>query len=147
MAHEHTPPLPPSQLALLEIAIYAQNLEECAAFWANVMGLREISRQAGRHVFFHAGNQVLLIFDPRSTDHPPRADAPILVPPHGTQGAGHLCFAVNDQDMDKWRVYLEGAGVAIEADFIWPQGGRSIYFRDPAGNSIELADPRIWQKI
>ncbi|MGN6582964.1 MAG: glyoxalase/bleomycin resistance/extradiol dioxygenase family protein, partial [Rhizobiaceae bacterium] len=23
-------------------------------------------------------------------------------------------------------------------------GGRSIYFRDPAGNSIEFAEPRIW---
>jgi hypothetical protein len=34
--------------------------------------------------------------------------------------------------------------VAIEADFEWPKGGRSIYFRDPAGNSVEFAEPRIW---
>ena len=33
---------------------------------------------------------------------------------------------------------------AIEADFRWPNGARSIYVRDPAGNSIELADPAIW---
>jgi catechol 2,3-dioxygenase-like lactoylglutathione lyase family enzyme len=25
-----------------------------------------------------------------------------------------------------------------------PRGGRSFYFRDPAGNSLELATPRIW---
>ncbi|TIX39705.1 MAG: glyoxalase/bleomycin resistance/extradiol dioxygenase family protein, partial [Mesorhizobium sp.] len=25
-----------------------------------------------------------------------------------------------------------------------PQGGRSIYIRDPSGNSIEFAEPRIW---
>jgi catechol 2,3-dioxygenase-like lactoylglutathione lyase family enzyme len=38
----------------------------------------------------------------------------------------------------------EGRGIVIEADFEWPQGGRSIYFRDPAGNSIEIANPKIW---
>ena len=26
----------------------------------------------------------------------------------------------------------------------WPEGGRSIYFRDPAGNSLELAPPTLW---
>jgi hypothetical protein len=35
-------------------------------------------------------------------------------------------------------------GVEIESDFLWPSGGRSIYFRDPAGNCLEFADPRIW---
>ena len=34
---------------------------------------------------------------------------------------------------------------AIEADFEWPGGGRSIYFRDPAGNCLEFAEPRIWK--
>ena len=32
-----------------------------------------------------------------------------------------------------------------EADFAWPGGGRSVYVRDPAGNSIEFADPAIWE--
>ena len=40
---------------------------------------------------------------------------------------------------------LEAKGVAIEADFEWPGGGRSIYFRDPAGNCLEFAEPRIWK--
>ena len=39
---------------------------------------------------------------------------------------------------------LTEAGVGIETEFEWPQGGRSIYVRDPAGNSIEFAEPRIW---
>jgi predicted enzyme related to lactoylglutathione lyase len=34
--------------------------------------------------------------------------------------------------------------VAIEKIVDWPGGGRSLYFRDPAGNSLELATPRIW---
>jgi XTP/dITP diphosphohydrolase len=43
-----------------------------------------------------------------------------------------------------WRERLLAAGIAIEADFEWPRGGRSIYVREPAGNSIEFAEPRIW---
>ena len=26
----------------------------------------------------------------------------------------------------------------------WDEGGRSIYFRDPAGNVVELAPPTLW---
>ena len=49
-----------------------------------------------------------------------------------------------------WKAHLTDRGVAIEADFIWPpkpgqeRGGRSIYFRDPSGNSLEFAEPKIW---
>jgi catechol 2,3-dioxygenase-like lactoylglutathione lyase family enzyme len=66
------------------------------------------------------------------------------MPPHGTRGPGHLCFSASAEEIDGWKAYLTNKGVAIEADFEWPQGGRSIYFRDPSGNSIEFAEPRIW---
>jgi hypothetical protein len=26
----------------------------------------------------------------------------------------------------------------------WPSGGRSIYFRDPAGNLVDLVTPGVW---
>jgi hypothetical protein len=29
-------------------------------------------------------------------------------------------------------------------DFRWPQGSRSLYFRDPAGNDLELASSNLW---
>jgi catechol 2,3-dioxygenase-like lactoylglutathione lyase family enzyme len=32
----------------------------------------------------------------------------------------------------------------IEAEVEWPKGGRSIYFRDPSGNSLEFAESKIW---
>ena len=47
-------------------------------------------------------------------------------------------------EITAWRAHLEKQGVSIEADFEWPEGGRSIYFRDPAGNCLEFAEPRIW---
>ena len=46
--------------------------------------------------------------------------------------------------LDDWRQHLEAAGIAIEQTVDWPRGGRSFYFRDPAGNSLELATPKIW---
>ncbi len=131
-------------MRVLESALYAENLEEAAAFYAEVMGLERIAAAEGRHVFFRAGDGVLLLFRPSATREPPAPGARVPVPPHGTTGEGHLCFAGTADEIDRWRARLAQAGVAIEADFEWPQGGRSIYFRDPAGNSIEIAEPRIW---
>jgi catechol 2,3-dioxygenase-like lactoylglutathione lyase family enzyme len=131
-------------MRVLESALYAEDLEETAAFYADVLGLERIAEVRGRHVFFRAGDGVLLLFRPAATREPPAPDARLPVPPHGTTGAGHLCFAATADEIERWRERLGRAGVAIEADFDWPQGGRSIYFRDPAGNSIELAEPRIW---
>jgi catechol 2,3-dioxygenase-like lactoylglutathione lyase family enzyme len=59
-------------------------------------------------------------------------------------GEGHLCFAASADEIAGWRSRLAENGVNVEADFEWPNGGRSIYFRDPSGNSIEFAEPRIW---
>ena len=47
--------------------------------------------------------------------------------------------------MADWRERLSAEGIAIEKEVDWPGGGRSIYFRDPAGNSVELASARIWR--
>ncbi|HVH51340.1 MAG TPA: VOC family protein, partial [Gaiellaceae bacterium] len=97
------------------------------------------SKEAGRHVFFRCGHGMLLIFDPNATSR----SGP--VPSHGATGPGHAAFAVeNDDLLAKWPDRLRDAGVDVEADVEWPGGGRSIYFRDPAGNSLELTTPRIW---
>jgi catechol 2,3-dioxygenase-like lactoylglutathione lyase family enzyme len=66
------------------------------------------------------------------------------VPSHGTQGSGHACFRVAADELDAMANNLKAAGIAIEADFLWPNGARSIYFRDPAGNSLECAEPSLW---
>ena len=42
-------------------------------------------------------------------------------------------------------IALDGTGeFEIEKDVAWPNGGRSLYFRDPAGNCLELASPLVW---
>jgi catechol 2,3-dioxygenase-like lactoylglutathione lyase family enzyme len=130
---------------LLEAALYAADLDAAERFYGDILGLDRIVRVGDRHVFFRVGAGVLLIFNPEETRKPPN-NPDLPVPPHGTQGPGHFCFAIEGLALDDWRARLEAAGVEIEADFHWSNGARSIYFRDPAGNSIEMAEPRLWEK-
>ena len=131
-------------MRVLESALYADDLEAAAGFYADVMGLERIASVEGRHVFLRAGEGVVLLFRPAATIEPPPPGAKLPVPPHGATGPGHLCFAADAAEIERWRERFTDAGIEIEADFEWPQGGRSIYVRDPAGNSIEFAEPRIW---
>lgn len=130
-------------MRILESALYAENLEEAAEFYENIMGLERFIEVPDRHVFFRVPGGVLLLFNPDATGAPPR-DPRMPVPPHGARGQGHVCFAGTGEEIADWAARLAEAGIEVEADFEWPQGGRSIYFRDPAGNSIEIAEPRIW---
>lgn len=129
--------------AILETALYAEDLDAAEAFYGGLIGLPVVIRVPGRHVFFRVGAAMLLVFDPRATARPPRSGPP--VPPHGAHGPGHMCFTAESDELDAWAKLLPAAGVAIEADFLWPNGARSIYVRDPAGNSIEFAEPRLWK--
>jgi catechol 2,3-dioxygenase-like lactoylglutathione lyase family enzyme len=130
--------------AILESALYVTDLDAAEAFYRDVLGLERIARAEGRHVFFRCGGGILLLFDADATQVPPPADARLPVPPHGARGPGHLCFAATAAEIDAWKARLAAAGVAVEAELSWPKGGRSIYFRDPAGNSLEFAEPLIW---
>ena len=130
--------------AILESALYVSDLNAAEKFYGEVMGLERIAKVDGRHVFFRCGQGVVLLFNADATRQPPKPDARLPVPPHGTSGQGHLCFAGTASEIEDWKKRLEGQGVAIEADFEWPNGGRSIYFRDPSGNSLEIAEPKIW---
>jgi catechol 2,3-dioxygenase-like lactoylglutathione lyase family enzyme len=134
---------PPAPLAILETVLYARDLVAIEDFYRPVLGLEPFAAVTGRHVFYRCGNQMLLIFNPSVTRNE-SAPGAIPVPPHGAEGQGHVCFRASSDEIEKWRSRLVKLGIAIEADFEWPGGGRSIYFRDPAGNCLEFAEPRIW---
>ena len=124
--------------AIVETAIYVGDLDAAEVFYRDVLGLEVIGREAGRHVFFRVGDGVLLAFVPDATL---KGD---MLPPHRATGPGHFALGVRAEDLDDWRHGLEGHGVIIEQEVTWPRGGRSLYFRDPAGNSVELVTPGLW---
>jgi len=129
---------------VLETCLYAPDLDAAERFYTSAIGLEILARAEGRHVFFRCGPGVLLVFDPErtSTDRTYVGGSP--VPLHGARGAGHVAFSVPGAELDAWRERLRGAGVEVESEVEWPRGGRSLYVRDPAGNSVELASPAIW---
>ena len=124
---------------VLETCLYVDDLSAAEPFYRDILGLHRIAAQQGRHIFFECGQGVLLIF------HPDQAMATTgSIPPHGARGPGHVAFAVAETELPAWRERLARHGIAIESEVQWGQGGRSLYFRDPAGNSVEIATPRIW---
>jgi catechol 2,3-dioxygenase-like lactoylglutathione lyase family enzyme len=49
------------------------------------------------------------------------------------------------REVDGWRERLRKAGVELEQEMEWARGGaHSIYVRDQAGNSVELAEGEVW---
>ncbi len=121
-----------------EAALYVSDLERAERFWRR-LGLPLVGRARGRHAFFRAGSDMLLVFDPRGSL--PGGE----VPGHGAVGAGHVALDVPDAAaLERWRAFLGVAGVAIEAEKTWPSGGRSLYFRDPDGNCLELITRGTW---
>ena len=129
--------------AILESAVYAADLAAAEAFYAGLLGLTVIAKVPGRHVFFRVGAGVLLVFNPEATVVPSLNPA-LPVPTHGARGQGHVCFAASRDEIADWHRRLAAAGVEVEAEFDWPNGARSLYVRDPAGNSVEFAEPGLW---
>ena len=123
---------------IFETVLYAKDLDAAEAFYRTVFGLEVLWRGAAA-VVFRCGAGVLLVFNPEVTRRPGRG-----VPSHGAEGAGHVAFSMPDEELDSWRAHLNAQGVPIEMEVSWPEGGRSLYVRDPAGNSVELAPPTLW---
>ena len=122
-----------------ETALYADDVTAAAKFYDEVLGLRRIAPPDEHSAAFRLGDGVLLLFDPQRTSAPGR-----FVPPHGATGPGHVAFAVGAGELEVFKTALAERSVEIERELDWPLGGRSIYFRDPAGNSVELVEGEIW---
>lgn len=125
--------------SVIETCLYVDDLDAARRFYLEILGLEPFGEVAGRHVFLRCGGAMFLLFDPKSTE-----TAEGDVPPHGAHGPGHVAFAVPKVKLAGWKDHLKEAGVEVEAEVEWPSGGRSIYFRDPAGNSVELTSPDTW---
>jgi catechol 2,3-dioxygenase-like lactoylglutathione lyase family enzyme len=134
-----SPDRPPPLDTVVETAVYASDLEAAEAFYGGVLGLQPVGREPGRHVFFRVGvGSLFLVFDPTTTLQGGE------LPPHGATGSGHFAFGIRPETLDDWRRHLAARGVVIEKEYTWPRGGRSLYFRDPAGNLVELITPGVW---
>lgn len=128
--------------AIMETAIYVNDLEAAEAFYRDVFGLEIIRNVPGSFVFFRCGQQVLLVFDPEKSR---KADPDNPIPRHGTAGEGHFCFFARDKsEVDGWKAHFETLGIPIEHYHRWPNDSYSVYIRDPSGNSVEVGEGKLW---
>lgn len=129
---------------ILETCIYARDLIAAEEFYEEKLGLKKISAEENRHIFFKCGDGMLLIFNPDHTANEQTFVNGNLIPLHGTVGPIHLAFAVEEAEYPKWKKRLTRFNIEIESEVKWPNGFSSIYFRDPAGNSIEFVSSELW---
>ncbi len=131
--------------SILETVLYNADLESARWFYETALGLPVVTEFDG--VGFGCrvdADHVLLIFDPRESDKPGRS-----VPIHGARGPGHVALRIGDDEYDGWMGRLSALGVMVEHEHVWEGSvwrntGRSIYVRDPYGNSVELITADIW---
>jgi catechol 2,3-dioxygenase-like lactoylglutathione lyase family enzyme len=130
---------------IIETCIYAEDLIPLKQFYQSLPGVALVSEETGRHLFFRCGSQMLLIFNPNHTSEEQTEVNGSNIPLHGAFGAAHIAFVIEKNTLDGWKKILKQNNIDIESEVNWPNGSVSIYFRDPAGNSLELAERDLWE--
>ena len=121
-----------------EVSIRVRDLEVMSTFYEDVAGL-EVLRREESFVFFriaerHGGHaQNLALFDAR--EHP-RWKLPEVDPERTT--LHHIAFEVSLEGCDRERRRLESLGLEVEAAEHGWLHVRSLDFRDPEENLLEL---------
>jgi catechol 2,3-dioxygenase-like lactoylglutathione lyase family enzyme len=123
---------------VLESALYVVDLGRSIAFYQRVLGLPLASEPVARMCALRiTGDQVLLLFKKGGS-----TQATITpygtIPPTDGDGALHVAFSIPPSDFERWQDRLQVSGVGIESVVAWPEGGHSLYFRDPDNHLIEL---------
>jgi catechol 2,3-dioxygenase len=128
--------------ALGHVVLKVRDLERSAAFYRDILGMKEVARYQGVMAFFTLGGNHhdlgLMQLGAQAAD----AD-------HGSVGLYHVAFKVGDSldELRACKVHLEANNVSI---FGMSDHGvsQSLYIHDPDGIEIELyvdADPAIWR--
>ena len=128
---------------ILETALYVDDLERAVSFYQGLLGLR-VLESSSRLVSMDAGQATVLLLFHRGATLAGLDTPGGRIPPHDGHGPAHVAFAVAADALEAWETRLRDHGVAVESRVTWESGGRSIYFRDRDGHSVELATPGTW---
>lgn len=135
---------------LLECFLVVDDLTRTRAFYEDTLGLEPHGEPGERGCTFLLPGGTLLGLVDREAARDPNETPDGVIPacvPEGAESRGpgsHLAFAVSERQLDAWRAHLVERAVEIVQEMEWGRGGRSLYFRDPQGNLLELATPGVW---
>jgi catechol 2,3-dioxygenase-like lactoylglutathione lyase family enzyme len=131
----------PTLSRILETVLYAVDMEAAEKFYSEVLELSLLTREPGRSLVYTVGGDMLLIF------YAPESLKKTNLPAHGTSGPGHMAFEIEENEYETWKEHLLGKNIVIEKGVAWGSGARSLYFRDPSGNVLEIATPGVWKAV
>jgi catechol 2,3-dioxygenase-like lactoylglutathione lyase family enzyme len=123
-----------------ETCIYVADLDKAREFYNGKLGLEVISQVKDRHVFFRAGESVLLCFIAAQTEKEE------VLPPHGGYGSIHFAFEVSGNQYEAARESVGSKGIEILHEQSWKGGLRSFYFHDPDKNLVEIIEEGLWDR-
>lgn len=113
-----------------------RDIEATCDFYRRVLGMEVVAFGEGRKAL-RFGNQKINLHQ-AGREFEPKAEAP-------TPGSQDVCFMADAPLKDVVR-HLEACGVPIEEGPVGRTGAagpiRSVYFRDPDGNLIEVGESR-----
>ena len=129
---------------ILETALYVADLDAAEAFYGEVMGLERIAKVPGRHVFFRCGRACCLLFNAEATGSRRRRTRNCRCRRTARWARAISAFGAPPMKLRDGRPIWRPAASPSKPISNGRMAGRSIYFRDPSGNSLEIAEPRIW---
>jgi catechol-2,3-dioxygenase len=127
---------------IIETVLYCDDVKQMLDFYQDFFGFEILQNSLPRGVFLKAGESVLAIFN-RSMTLESNAVAPV----HGTTGTHHMAFEIPDGEYEDCKKTLIEKGLQIEQEVEWTSrsnSSKSFYFKDPAGNNIEIAEKKLW---
>ena len=128
---------PESLTGILESVLYCrpENEANTRRFYEGVLGLKRVSQWT-----YRLGEQLFLLFNAEETT------VQEWPPPHGATGSGHICFTVPPEGYEAWKEHLAANGTDVIEETDWSRGILSFYFKDPAGNMLEIANGDMWPR-
>ena len=120
--------------AIDHVVMTVRDVERTVSFYEEALGMQAVTFGEGRRALAF-GDQKLNLHQ-AGREFEPKAQAP-------TPGSVDLCL-LTDEPLDKVVAHLRRSGVTIELGPVAKTGARrplrSIYFRDPDDNLIEVAN-------
>ena len=119
---------PPATRGLRHLALNVCRLDECLAFYCDLLGMRIEWQPDDDNYYLTSGHDNLALH--RASDRSQR----------GAQALDHLGFIMAEADhVNQWYSYFSQADVEMLGDVKnHRDGARSLYCRDPDGNVVQM---------
>lgn len=128
-------------LKIKETCIYVSDLHRTKQFYNGLLQLPVITLAEGQHIFFKAGDSVLLCFIAAQTLQ--KTD----LPPHGATGSIHFAFEVAKSDYEAAMETIKRNNITITHQQKWKGQLKSFYFNDPDNNLVEIIEEGLWDNF